>query len=117
MMKLVRIICISLMVLPSFGEPAQNYQVAAIVGVKPHQPKADDASGVTRYEVSLKVAGTVYVVLYTPPLGIDTVKYAEGRNLLVLIGEKTISYNDLLGQSFEVPILSSSPAADKAGPK
>lgn len=117
MMKLVRIICISLMVLSSFGQPAQKYQVGVIVGVKPHQPKADDASGVTRYEVSLKVAGTVYVVLYTPQFDVGTVKYAEGRNLLVLVGERTISYNDLLGQSFDVPIISRSPADDTAPPK
>jgi len=116
-MKLVRIICVSLVVLSSFGQPAQNYQVGVIVGVKPHQPKADDASAVTRYEVSLKVAGTVYVVLYTPPFDVGTVKYAEGRNILVLVGAKTISYNDLLGQSFEVPILSSHPATDSAPPK
>lgn len=117
MTKLLRILCISLVVLSSFAQPAQNYQVAVIVGVKPHQPKADDVSTVTRYEVSLKVAGTVYVVLYTPPFDVSTVKYAEGRNLLVLVGEKTISYNDLLGQSFEVPIISSHPASDTASPK
>ena len=110
-MNLLRIICISLIVLSSFGQPAQNYQVAVIVGVKPHQAKTDEASDVTSYEVSLKVARTVYVVLYTPPFGIGTVKYAEGRNLLVLVGEKTISYNDLLGQPFEVPIISRIPAS------
>ena len=117
MMKLVRIVCISLVVLSSYGQPAQNYQVAVIVGVKPHQAKTDESSDVTRYDVSLKIAGTVYVVLYTPPLGVGTVKYAEGRNILVLVGEKTISYNDLLGQSFEVPIISRSPAADTVAPK
>ena len=109
-MKLLRIICISLVVFSSFGQPAKNYQVAVIVGVKTHQANTDQASDVTRYEVSLKVAGTVYVVLYTPPYGVGTVKYAEGRNLLVSVGEKTISYNDLLGQSFEAPIISSHPA-------
>ncbi|MBV8672653.1 MAG: hypothetical protein JOZ33_04395 [Acidobacteriaceae bacterium] len=113
-MKLARVICVSLIVLSSFGQSAQNYQVAAIVGVKPHQAKTDEASDVTRYEVSLKVAGTTYVVLYTPPLGVSTVKYATGHNLLVLVGDKTISYNDLLGQSFEVPIISRSPASDTA---
>lgn len=116
-MKLLRLICVSLMVLPSFGQPARNYQVAVIVGVKPHQATADDASGVTRYDVSLKVGGTVYVVLYTPPLGVSTVKYAEGRNLLVVVGEKTISYNDLLGQSFEVPVISRQPGVDTGPPK
>jgi len=105
-MKFLRIICLSLMVLSSYGQPAQKYQVAVIVGVKAHQAAADDTPGVAGYEVSLKVEDKVYVVLYTPPLGVSTVKYAEGRNLLVMVGEKTISYNDLLGQTFEVPIIS-----------
>jgi hypothetical protein len=51
------------------------------------------------------------VVLYTPPLGQETVKYAAGRELLVLVGKRTIRYNDILGQSFEVPIESQTPAA------
>ena len=45
------------------------------------------------------------MVLYTPPLGMNTVRYAAGRDILVLVGKKTITYNDLLGQSYEVPIL------------
>ena len=113
MKTLMQVVLISLMVAPSFGQSPRRYQVAVIVGVKPHQaePK-DDSSGVTSYEVSLKVDDTIYVVLYTPPLGITTVEYAEGRNLLVKVGEKTISYNDLLGQTFEEPILSRKPAGD-----
>lgn len=113
-MKLLPIMCMSLIALSSPGQTASRYQVAVISAVKPHQPAADDASGVTRYDVSLKVSDTVYVVLYSPPLGVGTVKYAEGRNLLVVVNEKTISYNDILGQSFEVPIISRKPAADEA---
>jgi hypothetical protein len=61
--------------------------------------------------VAVKVGGTIYVVLYTPPLGEETVKYSAGRDLLVLVGKRTIRYNDILGQSFEVPIESQKPAA------
>jgi hypothetical protein len=116
-MKLVRLLCISLMVVSSFGQSTQHYQVAVIVDVKPHQTAADKDSGPTKYDVSLEVGDTIYVVLYTPQLGIGTIKYAEGRNLLVVVGDKTISYNDLLGQSFEVPIISRKPATDAAQPK
>jgi hypothetical protein len=116
MMKLLRVICISLMAASSFGQSAQHYQVAVIVSVKPHQASADNNSGANRYDVSLKVDDTIYVVLYTPQFGIGTIKYAEGRNLLVVVGEKTICYNDLLGQSFEVPIISRMPA-DTMHPK
>ena len=117
MMKLMGAICICLMVVSCFGQSPRHYQVAVIVGVKSHQAEPDDTSGVSRYEVSLKVGDTVYVVLYTPPLGVTTVKYAEGLNLLVVVGEKTISYNDLLGQTFEVPIISRKRAAETAQAK
>lgn len=98
----------------SFGQAATEYQVAVIVGVKPHPARPDNASSPNRYEVSLKFGDTIYEVLYTPQFGIRTIKYAERRNLLVVVGEKTISYNDLLGQSFEVPIIRRKPAADAA---
>jgi hypothetical protein len=39
------------------------------------------------------------------------VKYAAGRDLLVLVGKNKITYNDILGQSYDVPIESQSPAA------
>jgi hypothetical protein len=60
---------------------------------------------VTSYDISVRVGNTVYVVLYTPPLGDDTVRYVAGRDLLVLAGEKTITYNDMLGNSLQVPII------------
>jgi hypothetical protein len=50
--------------------------------------------------------------LYTPPLGMNTVRYAAGRGILVLVGKETITYNDLLGQSHEVPIVSRKPAVE-----
>jgi hypothetical protein len=85
--------------------------VGTIIDVKPHQA-AGNSTDVTSYDVSVRVGGTIYVALYTPPLGTDTVKYAAGRELLVLIGKKTITYNDILGQSFEVPIVSRKTATD-----
>jgi hypothetical protein len=50
------------------------------------------------------------VVLYTPALGEETVKYAAGRDLLVLVGKNKITYNDILGQSHDVLIESQKPA-------
>jgi hypothetical protein len=71
------------------------------------QVHKDSPSDVVKYDVSVKVGETIYLVLYTPPAVDPTsVKYAAGRELLVLVGEKTITYNDILGQSWEVPIVS-----------
>ena len=86
------------------GEPQSKWQVGAITAVQRHQV-ADADPSITSCEVSLKVGDTVYDVLYKPPFGTDTV-FATGRDLEVLICEKTLMYNDLLGDSFQVPILS-----------
>jgi hypothetical protein len=86
--------------------------VGTIAAVKPHQPADKSASDAKSYEVSVKVGDTIYLVLYTPPLGASSVKYAAGRNLLVRIGDKTLLYNDILGQSLEVPIIGRKLASD-----
>jgi hypothetical protein len=84
--------------------------VGTIAEVKVHQAAGSGASDVASYDVSVKVGDTIYVVLYTPAMGEQTVKYAAGRDLLVLVGKNTITYNDILGQSFAVPIESQRPA-------
>jgi hypothetical protein len=101
--------------LSAFGQSASKYQVGTITEVKSHQDAGGGTANAASYDVSVKVDDTIYVVLYTPPLGQETVKYAAGRELLVLVGKSTIRYNDILGQSFEVPIESQKSAA-KAKP-
>jgi hypothetical protein len=95
---------------PAFCQSTSKYQVGTIAEVKVHQ--AAGASDAASYDVSVKVGDTIYVVLYTPALGEGTVKYAAGRDLLVLVGKNTITYNDILGRSFAVPIESQKPAAN-----
>jgi hypothetical protein len=99
------------MTLPALCQVTSKWQVGTITDVRLHQSAASTSSDVVSYDVSLKVQDTVYVVLYTPPLGMNTVKYASGRDLLVLVGKETITYNDILGQSLEVPIVNRRPAA------
>jgi hypothetical protein len=47
----------------------------------------------------VKVGDTIYVALHTQPWGETPAKYESGRELLVLVGKNTISYNDVLGKS------------------
>ncbi len=112
MLKVVGVILVCLSTLPMLGELQSKYQVGTITDVRVHQAADGAASAVVSYEVSLKVDDTSYVVLYTPPLGTITVRYSAGRELLVLVGKKTITYNDILGNSMEVPIVSRKPATD-----
>src|SRR5579864_1583171 len=111
MPRLVGLVCTLLTVFPAFGQATSKYQVGTITEVKVHQTAGSGASDVTSYDVSVKVGDTIYVVLYTPPPGEETVKYSAGRDLLVLVGKRTIRYNDILGQSFDVPTESQKTAA------
>jgi len=110
MLRLVGVFCICLTTFPGFCQSTSRYQVGTITEVKTHLTDANSGSDAISYDVSVKVGDTIYVVLYTPPLGEETVKYSAGRDLLVLVGKRTIRYNDILGQSFEVPIESQKPA-------
>ena len=112
MLRLSWVICICLAAFPLWGEsaskPSPKYEVATITDVQTHPDSTSDA---VSYDVSVRVGTTIYQVLYTPPLAVDTIKYAAGRELLVQVNEKTITYNDILGQSLEVPIVSQRPAS------
>lgn len=85
--------------------PQAKWLVGTVTAVRPYKvPNADPS--VTSYKVSIRVGNTVYVVLNTPRPGTDIGIYARGRQVPVLIGEHTITYNDRLGNSFQAPILS-----------
>ena len=97
MLRLVGVFCICLTTFPVFCQSTSKYQVGTITEVKTHQTDASSTSDAVSYDVSVKVGDTIYVVLYTPPLGGETVKYAAGRELLVLRGETHNSLQRYLG--------------------
>jgi hypothetical protein len=111
MTRLAIVFCISLTMFSAYGQSTSKYQVGTITDVKTHQDAGGGATDPASYDVTVKVGDTIYVVLYTPPLGEATVKYAAGRELLVLLGKRTIRYHDILGQSLDVPIESQKSAA------
>ncbi len=110
MWRLIGVISLCLITFPAFSQSSSKYQVATIMDVKVHEVAANSAPDLTSYDVSVKVGDTLYVVLYTPPLGEIEVKYFAGRELLVRVNKNTLSYNDLLGKSYEAPIQSQRPA-------
>ena len=100
----------------AFGQSSgSSYQPGSITAVKDHQGAADKPEKTASYDVSLKVGNAVYVVLYTPALGTDITKFAVGKGLLVSVGSNTITFNDSLGRTIEVSILSRETLPD-AGP-
>jgi hypothetical protein len=115
MLKSVFLIIIIAFSLPAFCEPSAKYEVATIVGVKPHQSAGDGSSSTAAtYDVSVQVGRTVYLVLYTDRLGTSAVRYIAGREVLVHVGTNTITYNDISGQSQEVPIISQKSTASQS---
>jgi len=112
MRRLMTVIVLSLLTFPALSQSSSKYQIAVVTEVKPHEAAGDSASDHPRYDVSVKVGDTIYVVLYTQPWGELPAKYATGHELLVSVGKDTISYNDMLGRSLQVPIESQRPATD-----
>ena len=98
------------------GKTAE-YQMATITAVEPQFAPPDGGQTiVASYDVSLKVGGVIYVVLYAPPLGsVDTIRYGVGGEVRVLVGAKVIIFNDDFGNSLEAPILSKTTATAASG--
>jgi hypothetical protein len=110
MRRLTTVIALCLLAIPALCQSTSKYQVAIITEVRPRQTAGDIASDPGSYDVSVQVGDTIYVVLYTTPLGDLPPKYAAGREILVRVGKNTITYNDMLGRSLQVPIESQRPA-------
>lgn len=90
----------------SFGQSSKpKYEVGTITEVRRHDPGSARNSGIHTYDISVRVGNTVYVVLYTPPPGKLNPEYRAGTELPVLVGSKTIRFNDMRGHPMEVPIL------------
>ena len=112
MRRLIGLIGLCLLTFPALCQTTSKWQIATITEVRPHSAAGEDASDPITYDVSVKVGGTIYLVRYTTPAGEIAPKYASGHELLVLVGKNTITYNDMLGRSLQVPIESQRPAAE-----
>jgi hypothetical protein len=130
MLRSLVITLVCLATLSAVGQSNSNYQVGTITAVERARDGDSTSSDGPTYDVSIKVAGTIYVVRYRPEFGLNKVEYAAGRDVLVLVGEKTvpfveyaagreflilvtektITYNDMLGRSHELAIISEQPA-------
>ena len=97
------------MVASCFGQsPSGKWQVATIMNIKAHMPAAGEEAPAIRYYVTVRVESTEYVVLYVPPDPNlkDIIGYHPGKDGMVLVGTDTLRYNDILGRTREVPIIS-----------
>jgi hypothetical protein len=110
--NLIGAIALCVLTFPALCQTTSKWQIADITEVRPHQAAGEDPSDPITYDVSVKVGGTIYLVRYTTPAGEIAPKYATGHELLVLVGKNTITYNDMLGRSLQVPIVGQRAAAE-----
>ena len=97
------LICIS--ALTSFGQTSSaKYEPGTITAVIAHSQEAGEEA--TRYDVSVKIRNVVYVVLYTPPPGDNSVEYYRGLQMLFLVGPTTLTVNRKTSGAVEMPIVS-----------
>ncbi len=115
MWKSIATLGLCLVTFPAFCQSPAKYQVATILEIKLHQETGAPASEGTSYDVSVKVGNTIYVARYTPRIEESDARHAAGRDLLVQIGNDTITYMDIMGRSYEVPIVSKRQAAQPKG--
>jgi hypothetical protein len=102
-------LCLPILVLAQTSATSSQYQPATIIAVNPHPSAGNSNRADALYEVSVKVNQTLYVVVTTSPPPSGTIQYAVGREVLVRVGEDTITWNDIMGESHEVPIISRRP--------
>jgi len=99
------------------GESSSQYQSGLILEVKEHPgaeiPATEKTPPIKRYDISVQVNDVVYVILFTPRPGMHGFQTLAGMDLLVMVQEKTMFFNDILGRSMSAPIISQHPAAPK----
>lgn len=106
--KQLGLVLICLSALSILGQTTSSkYQPGTITAVTTHQNNTPAAAGedVARYDVSVKIRNVIYVVLYTPRYGSNTVEYSPGIEMLFLVGDKTLTFNSTTSGTTEVPIL------------
>lgn len=117
MRKTLWILLMGVVVASAVGQSTSSkYQPGLIMSVKQHPELNAATDSPKRYDVAIKVGNTIYSVLYTPPPGTYGFQYSAGQEMLVSVGPKTITFNDMLGRSRAVPIVSRSAAPEKAVP-
>jgi hypothetical protein len=96
---------------------SSQYQSGLILEVKEHPgaeiPATEKTPPIKRYDISVRVKDVVYVILFTPRPGMHGFQTLAGMDLLVLVQEKTMFFNDILGRSMSAPIISQHAAAPK----
>ena len=107
MHKQLGLVLICTCALSALGQtPSAKYQPGTITAVTKHQnAPGNGGEDVARYDVSVKIGDVLYVILYTPLNGANTVEYSPGIEMLFSIGSDTLTFNSKISGSTQAPIL------------
>ena len=83
------------------------WQAGTILEVKAHPSKSGDSYGPQKYDISLQVGRTIYVVLYAPKEEMPELEFYVGMARTVLVEDEFVTFNDLLGHTHPMRIVSS----------
>jgi len=96
---------------------SSQYQSGLILEVKEHPgaeiPATEKTPPIKRYDISVRVKDVVYVILFTPRPGMHGFQTLAGMDTLVMVRDKTMFFNDIVGRSMSAPIIGQHPAAPK----
>ncbi len=108
MYKLIAILLVCFSTILGFCQsaPAPKYQAASILEVVPLHTTETGNQSTTVYKIVLQTNNSVYVLLYTSPEGPAFVNCAAGMQTTALVGDTSIRVNDMLGRTYEAPIVS-----------
>ena len=113
MAKLLCVVMLCIATIPAVSQSSSpKPQVATISAVDVHKNEPGD--NVVKYDVSLKIGDSAYVVLFTPPSGSKGVEYAVGQDVLALVGPEKITVTRF-GHTSESQILSREDLPSKSG--
>jgi hypothetical protein len=107
LLKQLSLVLICVSALLALGQtPSAKYQPGTITAVTKHKnAPGDGGEDVARYDVSVKIGNVLYVILYTPLNGANSVEYSPGIEMLFSVGNDTLTFNSKLSGTTEVPIL------------
>jgi len=97
-----------------FAQPAASkYERGTIMSVTPHRESGPSNHSIERFDVDVRVGNVMYTVLFTQRVRTYGIQYRAGLDLFVLIKHKTMTYNDLLGETKKVPIIGRKPVPEQ----
>ena len=93
-----------------------EWQHGVIVAVTEQAGSQPADSQTSSFDVAIRVGDYVYDVLYTVPKNSSTVEYRVGSDVVVLVGDSTLTVNDVQGIPHRGRILSKKAITERKEP-